>query len=169
MSEGRTSWEQYILTRFDGYFNLANLKASLIIPSNAVLLGVALSGFFGMTTPSGAPPHSVVVRIMVSVSIVLLLISTGCALTVVFSFLKPGSRTLDCHSLIFFGSIRRVQRETFVEKFESASESDMSRDALEQIRLLADALHKKFVWQNAAVVTTGLGITVLGIAALVAC
>ena len=169
MSEDRKSWEQYILTRFDGYFNLANLKASLIIPSNAVLLGVALSGFSGLIANSGPQPQSITVRIMVSISIGLLLLSSGCALSVVFSFLKPGSRNLDYHSLIFFGSIRKVQRETFIERFDNASESDLSHDALEQIRLLSDALHKKFVWQNAAVVTTGLGIAFLSIAALVAC
>jgi Family of unknown function (DUF5706) len=156
-----------LLVRLDSYFTLASVKAALILPANAVLLAVTSAGLYQVLSSSST---SAVVTLPVKVALTAMLasalISTVFALFVVVAFLKSGNRSGDYVSLVFFGSVRSMERQTYCKKFSACDQSDLTDDILQQVHLLSDALHNKYVFLNWSVLFCALGYLLLGIAAV---
>jgi hypothetical protein len=157
MEEKRNEILRFIISRFDHYFNLANIKASLLLTINGVLIGVAFSTYLNLFNKAIRPGLKTCVQIGFSMSVILVLISAYFALKVIFAFLKSGKRSLDYHSLVFFGSIQEIEREIFVKKFQETSLDEINKDLIEQAHVLSSGLYKKYKHLNIAVVLTGLG------------
>lgn len=154
---------KFILGRFDSYFSLANIKAALVLPANAVLFGTTIA-VYQVTFSNSASALTPCMRSLLTAAIVAAVISSVCALVVTLSFLKTGNRAGEYLSLVFFGSIRSMDRDVFTKQFLEATESDLSADVLEQIHLLSDALHTKYLWLNWAVTICVLGYSLMAIA-----
>ncbi len=48
MSDSKNDTIRFVISRYDAYFNLANIKASLLVTTNGVLLGVAITAFISL-------------------------------------------------------------------------------------------------------------------------
>lgn len=68
-------------------------------------------------------------------------ILTFFALKVVFSFLKSGNVQSEYRSFIYFGSIKEMKKEEFVNAFKASSADELRDDALQQIYLLSSVLY----------------------------
>jgi hypothetical protein len=97
------------IARYDGYYNLAAVKASLLLTSNAVLLAPGLgeqSQFLRMATGTGLPRAAILAAAALS------LLSIGCAAWVMASTLvhRPGR---DPDSLMFSESVAAMGEDAY--------------------------------------------------------
>ena len=148
----------FVISRYDTYFNLANIKASLLITTNAVLLGVAISSYIALLEKYPLIAGSWYIKSGMTASIALIIISCFFSLKVIFSFLSSGNRTADYHSLVFFGSVCEMKRKTFITKFKEQTASELLTDLSEQAHILSCGLHEKYKNLNRSTIFCGLSI-----------
>lgn len=132
-------WPMATLQRIDTSLQLVTIKASLIIPADAVLLDSILS----KVTNGGAPSRYI--YLMQVGSAVLIFSSLIFSIIAILAFLRKdhgGKNTYQ--SLIFFGSIANLKVEDYVKRAEKARPEDLTADILRQIHLLSSVLLKKF-------------------------
>ncbi|MFW6046938.1 MAG: hypothetical protein ACOCP4_04025 [Candidatus Woesearchaeota archaeon] len=122
MSKGGNLFEKTSLNntlkRIDGYFNLANVKASLLTSASSVFLGIIFGNqnsiliFFKDKGLEGYYPYfSSGIIISTSISAIL-------SLWVIIAFLKFGNKTASYHSCLYFGSIKNMELCAF-SRFEA--------------------------------------------------
>ena len=157
---------RFSITRMDGYFNVSNVKASLLITTNAVIMGTSVTSYLSLIDNVSLPSVIPYIKFGLSLTVILAIISTVFSLQVIFSYLKSGSRTLKYHSLIFFGSISQLDEETYIEEFSKASDEDHLNDILRQVYVLSRGLESKFKNVNRSVVFSGLSILMLAISGM---
>jgi len=153
-----TDLAQFAVNRFDGFFNNSNVKASLLIPANALIIGTAISIFMTISEKS---PISYLEKAALTLAIVLSLIATYYSLRVVFSFLESGNKMFKYHSLVYFGSITSFTEDEFVERVRKTKEEDIEEDLARQMHVLSSGLTTKFRNVNKSVVFTGLSFLAL--------
>jgi hypothetical protein len=153
-----TELAQFAVNRFDGFFNNSNVKASLLIPANALIIGTAISIFMTMSEKSSISCSE---KIALTLAIFLSLIATFYSLRVVFSFLDSGNKMFKYHSLIYFGSISSFSEDDFVERVKKTKEEDIEEDLARQMHVLSCGLTKKFENVNKSVIFTGLSFFAL--------
>lgn len=132
------------LERIDKYINLANIKASLVLPANAVLLGFLLSGqetYFKILNGTSIYWFTAVSLIATLISIA---ISILLSILVVIAFLKSGSKPGDYFSLLYFGSICDLELDAYLKKVCNITKESFYDDLGRQIHLLSKELIKKF-------------------------
>ena len=90
--------------RIDSMLNLASVKASLIISSNVLVIGVAPSAFSSLSS-NNADLHTRSTLIsLITLVVAFSVVSAIASLVVVFSFLESGEVKGEYTSLIYFGS-----------------------------------------------------------------
>ena len=141
------------LSRFDSYFNLANVKASFIIPTNAIFIGI-YSNYLDKVSISTLSKINI---ILVIICIVLLIISLFSSLLVILAFLKSGNNS-KYKSLLFFGSISEMSKDDFISQVKSTDEAKLETDYLEQIYLLSKSLKEKYSLLNISIATLCISI-----------
>ena len=159
---------RYVLSRFDSYFSLASLKAALVLPANALLLGVTLAGLLQLTSAQ-SPNPTPLVRVFVTITLLTAFLSTAFALWVTFAFLKGGTHGGAGQSLLFFGNVRTFERNIYAERFLGRSKPDLTKDILGQVHVLAGALHGKYLWLNWSLGLCAVGYASLVVVALLVC
>ena len=126
-----------ILTRLDNQFGIANIKASLLVTTKAVLVATA----FDLVKKVQNIEKSIAFDFVSLLTIGIFVILTFFALKVVFSFLKSGNVQSEYRSFIYFGSIKEMKKEEFVNAFKASSADELRDDALQQIYLLSSVLY----------------------------
>jgi len=167
MGDSKNETIRFVISRYDAYFNLANVKASLLVTTNGVLLGVAITAFISLYEKSSHLEWITQIKVLLSLSVLFILLSSYNSLKVIFSYLKTGNRCADYHSFIFFGSVREIERNTYVEKFGSLSDQELLNDLIEQAHILAVGLSKKYLNLNYSTIYTGISVLLICIVGLV--
>lgn len=132
-------WPMATLQRIDTSLQLVTIKASLIIPADAVLLDSILS-----QVPNGPAPNRSIYLMQIG-SAFLFFSSLIFSIVAILAFLRKdhgGKNTYQ--SLIFFGSIANLKVEDYVKRAEKARPEELTADILRQIHLLSSVLLKKF-------------------------
>jgi len=149
------------IARYDGYYNLAAVKASLLLTSNAIFLAPSLgqkSDFLALFGGGGAP------RVLALVSAMLSLISIVYAALVIASHLG-GASTRGYRSVFFTESVAERPFDDYAQSVADASEAAILEDLMRLAHLLAGGVAQKFRYINISLVALVAAI-VSGFAAL---
>jgi hypothetical protein len=133
------------IARYDGYYNLAAVKASLLLTSNAIFLAPALGEkgqLLGIVGASGA------VRVLIAVSALASLVSIAFAALVIASFLPGAKRHFERPSLAFTESVARIATEDYAKGIAELDEASVLADLSRLSHLLAASLSSKFRYVN---------------------
>lgn len=132
---------QFIITRYDHYYDSTNNKGQFFLGLNTFILGGVGVGFFSIKN-----------QISISAFLLFLTVLLAClGLISIYFTLKAlipffGSKKRPGTSLIFFGSVAKLKRHEFVTKVQSYSPTEFEKDLSEQAHELAIGLDKKFHW-----------------------
>lgn len=126
--------------RYDGYYNLAAVKASLLLTSNAVLLAPGLGEqgtFLRITAGAGAS------RALVFAAAALSLVSIACAAWVMASTLarRPGR---EADSLMFSESVAAMDEDAYVAAVAQADHAVVLDGLAPLAHRLASGVARKF-------------------------
>jgi Family of unknown function (DUF5706) len=129
---------QFIITRFDQYYNSVTNKGQFYLGINTLMVGAVIS-----LLPKISKYCSIDNWFHFSV----ICFSICCFFSIVFTlfaihpFLEKGKPT---RSLIFFKSIADLPCEEFIEKFQSQTKVEIKDDLANQIYILSIGLKSKF-------------------------
>lgn len=157
-TESQLKLLQLDLQRLDTYFNLATVKASLIIPANAVLIGLTMGNQEDYSKLLAGTSWSWLTNVTFIGIMLTAGISTVLSMLVVKAFLRGGETPGGYSSLIYFGSIKKMTVEAFIEKVEAVSEKDFIEDLARQVHLLSNSLTTKFQLTNWSIYFLALAI-----------
>jgi hypothetical protein len=136
------------ISRYDGYYNLAAVTASLLLTSNAIFLAPSLgqkNDFLALVGGGGAP------RVLILVSASLSLVSIVYAALVIASHLG-GVGTRGYHSLFFTESVAEQPYEEYSQAVAKATEAAILDDLTRLAHLLAGGVTQKFRYINISLV-----------------
>lgn len=164
------------IRRFDHYIATTNTKSSVILAFDGLVIGSILLKF---NTVTGLFVLSERGLIMASILLCLLGITSSLSLAYAFRvinpFLKSGNVAGDYHSILFFGSVANLTKETYDKKIDELDEQKALTDLKNQAFVLASGLAMKmrdlrsgvsFVFVSIAVIIALFllkGILVLGL------
>lgn len=133
------------ITRYDGYYNLAAVKASLLLTSNAIFLAPALGekGQLLVIAESGAAA-----RVLIVIAALASLSSMAFAALVIASFLTGRGRHDDRRSLAFSESVAATPLDEYAKGIAELSETELLADLSRLAHLLASSLASKFRYVN---------------------
>ena len=144
----------FMISRIDSYFQLVTLKASLIFPSNLILLALIVGGVpIGTPEGPGLPTTSVLFAVISASAVLLSMVFCARAAG---AFLK-GTQSGDEGSLIFFGTIAEGTSAQFLKKAKGKDLGDLDEDLAGQIHLLSGCLYRKFQDVNRSIFFLLLG------------
>jgi hypothetical protein len=128
------------IARYDGYYNLAAVKASLLLTSNAVLLAPGLGeqgAFLRIAAGAGAS------RALVFAAAALSLVSIACAAWVMASTLarRPGR---EADSLMFSESVAAMDEDAYVAAVAQADHAVVLDGLARLAHRLARGVARKF-------------------------
>ena len=128
-----------ILKRLDDYYLSVNNKGLFFLGINTAILG------FILTTSSEILIQTSVTWVFILQCILLLvcLLSLTFTLLSVIPFLEPG-KTYNYSSLIFFGSISKLEFPNFHDSLCAQTDEEFNEDLIRQIYTLSIGLRKKF-------------------------
>lgn len=138
------------IVRYDGYYNLAAVKASLLLTSNAIFLAPALGEkgqLLGIVAGSSGS------RILVVVSALASLVSIAFAALVIASFLTGRTWQHERRSLAFSESVAATTVDDYAKGVTEVSEDELLADLSRLAHLLASGLSSKFRYVNISLAT----------------
>lgn len=131
-----------IINRYDTYITSTNAKASLIIAWNGVVIGAILLKYQEIISQfSCASKGSTLAGILMVICGILALVSNGLIFGVVFPFLTASRDGRG--SLIYFGSVAKIDPQEYASTIRAASSDDLIEDLAHQSATLAVGLEKK--------------------------
>jgi hypothetical protein len=133
------------IARYDSYYNLAAVKASLLLTSNAIFLAPALGEkglLLGVVATGGATRALVLAAAMAS------LLSMACAAVVIASFLTGRRVHFERPSLAFSESVAATPVDAYVQGIAVLGEDEVIADLSRLAHLLASSLAGKFRYLN---------------------
>ena len=133
---------QFIMCRYDHYYDSVNNKGNYYITLNAFLIGAVFTIYTTFKDEQFVSAHCWVIYIMAA-SLLMGLVSIIYTFCAVNPFLKSGNKN-KYKSLIFFGSVAEYEEASFIKKFESQSKSDVESDMTKQLHQLATGLTGKY-------------------------
>jgi hypothetical protein len=154
---------QWMFLRVDANIVAATPKAVILLSLHAAIISVAVLGGDRIVQELDAT-----LRPVVGALIVALFLAAITSLWLVFSSLIPRTaRNTDRDSVLYFGTIARMTREEFVERFESRDRGRFSRDLVEDLHALADlAAWKHRTFQRAFQAVLYVEIPIMGLLAI---
>lgn len=137
---------QEIIKRYDNYIISTNAKASLIIAFNSLILGTVLLKFGEIISFYNSSRMSGVAGLL----LVLISVSSLLSLFFVFGVVYPyfGSKTDDenqRNSLVYFGSVSKINAQEYLNRLEICSIEDLIKDLTAQTTILARGLNSKMI------------------------
>lgn len=163
--QDRTTFEmaRWMFLRVDANIVSATPKAVILLSLHAAIISVAVLGGDRIVQELDAS-----LRPVVGTLIVALFLAAIASLWLVFSSLLPRTaRNTDRHSVLYFGTIARMTRDEFVERFESRDRGRFSRDLVEDLHALADlAAWKHRTFQRAFQAVLYVEIPIMGLLAI---
>lgn len=136
-----------VVARYDSYYNLAAVKASLLLTSNAIFLAPSL----GEQSPwlkfvNGAAAA----RWLVSASMLLSLLSMIAAALVIASWLSRSRAVVEHHSIVFSESVAQQSPDEYAGSVGRATQDGLIEDLARLAQLMASNLASKFRYINAS-------------------
>jgi len=135
-----------VVARYDSYYNLAAVKASLLLTSNAIFLAPSLGEKslwlkFADTTPA---------KWLASASMLLSLASMVAAAMVIASWLSRSRAMVDHHSIVFSESVEKQSPDEYAGSVTRATRQGLIDDLARLAQLMASNLASKFRYINAS-------------------
>lgn len=134
-----------VIKRYDNYIISTNAKASLIIAFNSLIIGTVLMKFNVIMSFYNYSDKSVV-------GLLLFLIASSSLLSLffVFSVVYPylnnkNSNEHEEDSLIFFGSVSKLESQDYLDRINDCSPDELIKDLTEQALILAKGLNSKML------------------------
>lgn len=145
-TESKLIFVQDIIKRYDNYIISTNAKASLIIAFNSLVLGTVILKFGDILSFY----NCLGVRCVVGSLLILIAMSSLSSLFFVFSVVYPyfGSKTDDANqrnSLVYFGSVCKMNSQEYLNRFEICSDEELMEDLTKQATILAKGLNSKML------------------------
>jgi hypothetical protein len=134
------------IARYDGYYNLAAVKASLLLTSNAIFLAPSLGErgqLLGLAGAHGAG------RVLIALSALASLLSIALAAWVIAAVIAR-RRSVSPDSLAFSESVAAMPVDAYVQGVVSLNEARLIDDLARLAHLLASGLASKFRFINAS-------------------
>lgn len=160
-----------VIGRFDHYINSTNTKASIIIAWNGILIGAILLKFDDvLRLYQGAKWSVALASVLLSLIGICGLASIFIVFSVVFPFLEktsqtPTGRVLQSESMIFFGSVAAMGKDTYTARVKECTSSEILSDISDQAVILAIGLREKMERLRGSI--TAIKLSVVLIIALV--
>lgn len=152
-----------ILARYDGYYHLAAVKASLLLTTNVILMAALVSeesGLSGILTGSGAA------HVMLIVAAILALVSTLFSVFVLASYLLTEKGSANA-SVFFSSSVAKTPLDEYVAQINSIDEAALLEDLGRVAHHRAVGLVRKFHWINLSLAAFLLALLLATVAYLV--
>lgn len=146
-----------ILKRIDNYINLANVKATLLLSTNAIFISIILSQYSDISVKPFIVLNVDIFNYLFFSVILFSSISLIFSLGVIFAFLKIGNKE-KYNSILFFGSIANMELVQFKSKISKIKKMEVDEDLIIQIHLLSRNLRNKYIKLNASCIFLGLAI-----------
>jgi HAMP domain-containing protein len=140
------------VARYDAYFNLLAVKASLLLTSNAIFLAPAAgqrSEFLTALQAGGAP------RALLVAATLLSLASLALASLVMASWLGRPHRAL---SLMFSDNVAAMTPAAYVDEISRLDEQQALTDLAQLAHLLATGITRKFRYVNLSLAALVLAV-----------
>ena len=152
-----------LIARYDGFYNLAAVKGSLLLTSNVIFLAPALGerGIWSTLIAGGAA-----VRALILVSASFSLISMAFAALVIASTLVRPKQVDGPPSLAFSESVAQISIEDYRLGIADLTETEVIADLARLAHLLAANLTAKFRYVNISLVAL-IGAIAMAFAAVV--
>jgi len=134
-----------VVARYDSYYNLAAVKASLLLTSNAIFLAPSLgekSPWLSFAEAGGAA------RALVAASMLLSLVSMIGAAIVIASWLSNRGGSMRPDSLVFSESVARMSADDYAAQVDALTPDAAIDDLARLAHLMASNLTLKFVCIN---------------------
>ncbi len=131
---------QFIIGRFDHYYDSVNNKGNLFLVINTFIIGLLISGNTFFQTLITDNKFIAVLIIIITISSMVSILLTILAVS---PFLNSGDSS-KCLSLIYFGSIASRKEKEFLDDFQKMSNKELETDMLEQIYCLSIGLKTKY-------------------------
>ena len=135
------------IARYDGYYNLAAMKASLLLTSNAIFLAPSLGErgqLLGLAGAHGAG------RALIALSAVASLVSIALSAWVIAAVLSRRRHLPGRPSLAFSESVAAMPVEAYAQGIATLDEAALLDDLARLAHLLASGLASKFRYVNAS-------------------
>lgn len=133
-----------VIGRFDSIIASTNSKCSIVLAFNGIILGAILFRFDEIANIYCNNPYYRNISFLILFLIVLTgSVSIVFAFRAIYPFLKSGETDPKYKSLIFFGSVSKLEASEYLERIISLTDSQMIEDLSKQIKVLADGLQKK--------------------------
>jgi hypothetical protein len=135
------------IARYDGYYNLAAMKASLLLTSNAIFLAPALGErgqLLGLAGTVGAT------RALIALSAFASLVSIVLSAWVIAAVIGRRRQAPTRPSLAFSESVAAMSQEHFARGIATLDEATILDDLTQLAHLLASGLASKFRLINAS-------------------
>lgn len=133
--------QETTLARLVATGTIADSRGGLVISSNLAMLGALVATLSGAHLPKVGP----LLWLLVGLS------SAACvasiAMAALAAFPRPGTRP---GSLVFFGSIADMNRDTYFDKLRNVAQEDFARDLADQCHRVATLASLKFRWVRRA-------------------
>jgi len=130
-----------VIRRFDHYIATTNIKSSVILTFDGLVIGSILLKFNVITGLFAASELGLLLAAILLCCLgVTSSLSLLCAFRVISPFLKSGNIAGDYHSLLFFGSVADLTKETYDKKIDELDERKALVDLKNQSSVLAKGL-----------------------------
>ncbi|TKR34166.1 hypothetical protein FCE95_07855 [Luteimonas gilva] len=134
-----------VVARYDSYYNLAAVKASLLLTSNAIFLAPSLGEKSPWLKFAG---NAAAIRGLVSASMLLSLLSMIAAALVIASWLSRSRAMVDHHSIVFSESVARQSPDEYAGSVSATTQTALIDDMARLAQLMASNLASKFRYIN---------------------
>ena len=149
------------VARYDAYFNLLAVKASLLLTSNAIFLAPAVgqrSEFLASMQAGGAP------RVLLVAATLLSFVSLAFASLVMASWLGRPRRSL---SLLFSDNAAAMTPDAYADEIARLDEHRALADLAQLAHLLATGITRKFRYVNFSLAALVLAVVCAFLALMV--
>lgn len=131
---------RYVIDRYDHYYDTVNSKGAFYISLNTFMLGGLFAGFITLKDQLDKPLYLWTLLILFACCS---LLSSTLTVLAIHPFVN-NSHKKGKSSLIFFASVARYEKDSFIEAFLQQDENRRTRDTISQMWHLSKGLTRKF-------------------------
>lgn len=131
---------QFIISRYDHFYDSVNTKGQFFLGLNTFILGSIGLGFFSIKDVSTAPLNLIIITILLGSTG---LLSVYFVLKAIIPFWGSSDKKL-IPSLISFEKVKTLKRDMYIEQAKNCDEVSYEKDLAQQAHELAIGLSKKF-------------------------
>ncbi len=154
---------QFIIGRYDHYYDAVNNKGNVYLSLMTFLLGGSITIFY---TVNQKQPCNTWAWTFFILTIVIQLVGIILTLISIKPFLKSGTKKPD-GSVIYFGDVAAFAIEEYKQLFNAQSQEAMVEDMIKQGHQLANGLKRKYRYLNWSTYIIGIQIILIALMGLI--